>query len=128
DIRLLCQHFLGQLTSPAPKLSASALRLLEEYAWPGNVRQLQNELMRAAVLCDGVLRPEHLSPAVHGEAREAEVGLDLKRALELLERKLVGAALTRTSGNQTRAAKLLGVSRFGLQKMLKRLEIDAAGN
>ncbi|MGE0322813.1 MAG: sigma 54-interacting transcriptional regulator [Polyangiaceae bacterium] len=128
DIRALCQHFLSQLQAPAPQLSAAALRILEEYAWPGNVRQLQNELLRAAVLCDGVLRPEHLSPELRGEVREAEAGLDLKRALELLERKLVATALTRTSGNQTRAAKLLGVSRFGLQKMLKRLEIDATGN
>ncbi|MEZ4373191.1 MAG: sigma 54-interacting transcriptional regulator [Polyangiaceae bacterium] len=127
DIRALCQHFLSRLQAPAPQLSAAALRILEEYTWPGNVRQLQNELLRAAVLCDGVLRPEHLSPELRGEVREAEAGLDLKRALELLERKLVSTALTRTAGNQTRAAKLLGVSRFGLQKMLKRLEIDATG-
>ncbi|MEZ4229474.1 MAG: sigma 54-interacting transcriptional regulator [Polyangiaceae bacterium] len=128
DVRLLCHHFLAQMAETAPKLSAAALRVLEDYSWPGNVRQLQNELRRATVLCDGSLRPEHLSPELRREAREAEAGLDLKRALELLERRLVGEALERTSGNQTRAAKLLGVSRFGLQKMIKRLEIDATGS
>lgn len=123
DIRLLCERFLSTSQASAPKLSAAALRILEEYPWPGNVRQLQNELMRACVLSDGVLRPEHFSQELRHQASEAEIGLDLKRALELLERRLVSEALDRTAGNQTRAAKLLGVSRYGLQKMLKRLEI-----
>jgi DNA-binding protein Fis len=49
--------------------------------------------------------------------------LNLRRRLDVLEAELVRTALRRTQGNQTRAAELLGVSRFGLQKMIKRLEI-----
>ena len=68
---------------------------------------------------------EHLSPEVvdpeRGERRPD--GLNLRQRVDALELELVTMALERTAGNQTRAAELLGVSRFGLQKMMKRLDI-----
>lgn len=58
-----------------------------------------------------------------GAARDA--GLDLKSRVDSLERELLREALQKTRGNQTKAAELLGLSRFGLQKMMKRLGLDA---
>ena len=90
------------------------------------MRQLENEVRRALVLCDDTIEVEHLSPDVRdregSEAARVD-GLNLRRRLDVLEADLVRTALKRTQGNQTRAAELLGVSRFGLQKMMKRLEI-----
>ncbi|HVJ18650.1 MAG TPA: sigma 54-interacting transcriptional regulator [Polyangiaceae bacterium] len=108
------------------RVSKSALDILGAFAWPGNVRQLENEVRRALVLCDDTILPDHLSPEVrHGGGAETgrSDGLNLRERLDALEAELVRTALGRTQGNQTRAAELLGVSRFGLQKMMKRLEI-----
>ncbi|MBZ0118383.1 MAG: sigma-54-dependent Fis family transcriptional regulator, partial [Sandaracinaceae bacterium] len=89
---------------------------------PGNVRQLENEVRRALVMADDAIEVEHLSDEVRAVAGGAPLDeLDLKAQTESLERRLIRSALERTRGNQTRAAELLGVSRFGLQKMIKRL-------
>jgi DNA-binding NtrC family response regulator len=108
------------------RVSRAALDALAAYAWPGNVRQLENEVRRALVLCDDTIQLEHLGNDVRarsaGEAARPD-GLNLRRRVDALEVELVRIALRRTEGNQTRAAELLGVSRFCLQKMMKRLEI-----
>jgi len=95
------------------------------------VRQLENEVRRALVLADDTVLLEHLTDEVRNptgaEAARAD-GLNLRRRLDTLEAELVRAALRRTDGNQTRAAELLGVSRFGLQKMMKRLMIRIEGS
>ena len=127
DVPLLIQHFLkAHAGSRRIRLSRGALDALAAFAWPGNVRQLENEIRRALVLCDDTIDLEHLSPEVR-EREGAEPsrgdGFNLRRRLDVLEAELVRAALRRTQGNQTRAAELLGVSRFGLQKMIKRLAI-----
>jgi transcriptional regulator with GAF, ATPase, and Fis domain len=127
DVPLLVQHFINAHAGGRRiRISRAALDALSVFAWPGNVRQLENEVRRALVLCDDVIEPEHLSPEVRDRAgtEAARVdGLNLRRRLDVLEAELVRTALRRTEGNQTRAAELLGVSRFGLQKMMKRLAI-----
>ena len=107
------------------RITKPAMDLLSAYAWPGNVRQLENEVRRALVLADDVIGPEQLSAEIagKGEARAVD-DLNLRQRVDALEAELVRIALRRTDGNQTRAAELLGVSRFGLQKMMKRLEIS----
>lgn len=123
DIPLLIRHFLNQFApTPAPTVTPAALALLQQHAWPGNVRELQNEIRRAIVLCDGVIDVAHLTLDSPGEPM-APQGLNLRQHIDLLELRLIQTALRETRGNQTRAAELLGVSRFGLQKMLKRLKI-----
>jgi serine/threonine-protein kinase PknK len=118
------KFFLGKHGAPKTRVSPAAMDRLVGYAWPGNVRQLENEVRRALVLSDGTIGVEHLSPeivgaspAVHGD------GLDMRSRIDARELSLVHEALERTNGNQTRAAKLLGLSRFGLQKMIKRLGV-----
>lgn len=127
DVALLVQSFIKRYASDRRvRVSKAALDLLSAYGWPGNVRQLENEVRRALVLADDVVLPEHLSPEVRnggaGESGRAD-GLNLRERVDALEAELVRTALRRTDGNQTRAAELLGISRFGLQKMMKRLEI-----
>lgn len=123
DIPELVAHFVRKYGDPnhPPRIDRKTLAVLSQHAWPGNVRQLENEIRRALVLSDGPLRPEHLSPALTGEAPAVTTGTNLREHTDALERRLIQSALDQTKGNQTHAAKLLGVSRFGLQKMLKRL-------
>jgi transcriptional regulator with GAF, ATPase, and Fis domain len=82
------------------------------------------------VLADELIEAGHLSREVREGPQEhskGSLGLDLRRHVDALEGELVRRALARTGGNQTRAAELLGLSRFGLQKMIKRLGIDISG-
>jgi DNA-binding NtrC family response regulator len=89
------------------------------------VRQLENEIRRALVLGDGAIDVSELSVDVvrGGPATARNAGLDLKSRVDALETELLLEALGKTRGNQTRAAQLLGLSRFGLQKMMKRLGV-----
>ncbi|HKY34736.1 MAG TPA: sigma 54-interacting transcriptional regulator [Polyangiaceae bacterium] len=126
DVSVLVQHFL-KLHAPGRKvlLERAVLDALSSFGWPGNVRQLENEVRRALVLSDDNIRLEHLSREIAQASRPGRAGseFDLRGRVDELEADLVRAALRRTDGNQTRAAELLGLSRFGLQKMMKRLEI-----
>jgi transcriptional regulator with PAS, ATPase and Fis domain len=121
---LIAKHAQGR----SPSVTKGAMQRLTMFGWPGNVRQLENEIRRALVLSDGEIDVEHLSPEVGGAANAAvaDAGLDVKKRVDLLEATLVRDALDRTKGNQTQAAKLLGLSRFGLQKMIKRLGVSTA--
>jgi transcriptional regulator with PAS, ATPase and Fis domain len=108
------------------ELTSAARNALRAYAWPGNVRELENEVRRLLVLSDGRVDLAQLSPAIAAAAGGAAPvhDLDLRGHVDALESSLLSRALARTQGNQTRAAELLGVSRFGLQKMMKRLNIE----
>ncbi|MCA9608141.1 MAG: sigma 54-interacting transcriptional regulator, partial [Myxococcales bacterium] len=107
------------------RIDPRAMRALRGHRWPGNVRELENEIRRALVLADDTIALEHLSPALRGDSDSEPLDeLDLKGRVAALERRLIKKALETTFGNQTRAASLLGLSRYGLQKMIKRLEID----
>ncbi|MBM4363609.1 MAG: sigma 54-interacting transcriptional regulator, partial [Deltaproteobacteria bacterium] len=131
DIPVLVRHFLalhaaGRDVVPTPR----ALALLARFPFPGNVRQLENELRRALVLADRFVDAEHLSPeirAASGEPLPEEAPLDLRARTAALELDLVRRALEECQGNQTRAARALGVSRFGLQKMIRRLGLSPGG-
>jgi transcriptional regulator with GAF, ATPase, and Fis domain len=131
DIPLMVEHFLAKVaaaagrTAPKP-LDAAALARLVAYRWPGNVRELENEITRAEALSGDRIGIADLSPAV---AAAGDLGaavaddpdnLLLKPRVERLERSLLREALGRAANNQTKAAEILGLSRFGLQKKLKR--------
>ncbi|MET0409809.1 MAG: sigma-54 dependent transcriptional regulator [Polyangiaceae bacterium] len=126
DVLPLMKHFLEKYRpGQPPALSRSAADRLEGYDWPGNVRELENEARRALVMAEDLIMPEHLSAKVQGRATLSvdPDDLNVRRRIDQLETALVTDALERTGGNQTRAAELLGLSRFGLQKMMKRLQI-----
>jgi transcriptional regulator with GAF, ATPase, and Fis domain/serine/threonine protein kinase len=128
DIPLLVQHFIEKHGGGRrAKISAGALQCLRRFGWPGNVRQLENEVRRAIVLSDELIDVEHLSVDVQrpSDGGDEPVGLRVRPRVDALEAELVQAALVETRGNQTKAAEKLGLSRFGLQKMIKRLGIKA---
>ncbi|HEY6881760.1 MAG TPA: sigma 54-interacting transcriptional regulator, partial [Polyangiales bacterium] len=124
DIPGLVAHFLDK-HGEGRRIHPTALRALELRDWPGNVRELENELRRALALSDGELLVEHLTRGDASELSAPPSELDLHAHTERLTRKLVRDALALAEGNVTRAAALLGVSRFGLQKILKRLQLPA---
>jgi transcriptional regulator with GAF, ATPase, and Fis domain len=131
DVPLLVRHFLEKHApgkspgkrAPLAAVSDAAMDALCHYHWPGNVRQLENEIRRALVLADGTIKSSDLSPNLRGLSTQLPTGLNLRQRVDALESDLIRKALLETNGNQSRAAQLLGLSRFGLQKMLKRLEI-----
>jgi DNA-binding NtrC family response regulator len=117
-------------TTAVPKrVTPAAMSRLGAYRWPGNVRELENELMRAAALSDEHIDVGDLSQQVAGDAETAFTTLEdpdsltLRPRVERLERALLREALSRSGGNQTRAAVALGLSRFGLQKKLHRYQM-----
>jgi transcriptional regulator with GAF, ATPase, and Fis domain len=133
DIPLLVEHFLRKFADdhkrPPRRIARAALHKLVGYRWPGNVRELENEIARGASLGGEVISVEDLSPQVAAgdpaAALESPDDLTLKQRVERLERTLLREALHRSGGNQTQAARLLGLSRFGLQKKLRRYGLEA---
>jgi len=127
DIQELVAHFCAKHgEGRRVRVATEVLPALRSLPWPGNVRQLENEVRRALVLAEDEIRLEHFSPRLldpghDGSARDGHGGKELRAQVDRLERRLIREALAATDGNQTRAAKALGVSRFGLQKMIKRL-------
>ena len=122
DITLLARHFLARMAEelgrPGLVFTEPALSLLERYSFPGNVRQLQNMVERAATLADSDrLGPESLPASVRGIAEEGVTGevalppdFSLELHLDSSERRYLLAALERAGGVKTRAAELLGLT------------------
>ncbi len=120
DVPLLVEHFLESFGQPDCQVDPEVWEVLERHPWPGNVRQLENVVERALVLQKepGRLSVADLPVEVRSpQARPApqtgefpQEGVDL----EEVEKELIQSALTKTGGNQTQAAKLLGISRYAL--------------
>lgn len=127
DALLLAQAFLKRFAQEQRRslsFGDDAMAAIERHPWPGNVRQLLNAVKRASIMSDGnrVSAADIGLPAAGGE--EAAGGdLDLRQAREAAERRVVLAALSRTSSNVARSAELLGVSRPTLYELLARLGI-----
>jgi hydrogenase-4 transcriptional activator len=120
-----------RLGKPDVRLSPETLDLFDAYGWPGNVRQLRNEVQRAVAMtaAGGVIAPEMLSPIFAGASdtpsspRRAR-NVTLAAAVERLERDMIDAVLERTSGNVSQTARALGLTRRGLYLKMDRLGID----
>jgi two-component system nitrogen regulation response regulator GlnG len=133
DIPALAHHFLDNAASDIGKgirgLSINALGALQRADWPGNIRQLQHELTRLVAGCPpgGTIETPMISASLMAEQADSEPeagDLDLKRRLQDVERRLIEQALRRAKGNQSEAARLLGVSRNGLAMKLRRLGLE----
>jgi DNA-binding NtrC family response regulator len=130
DIALLAQHFVRKFAAahgkPVPRLMPRALELLEAFDWPGNVRQLENCLEQAVVLCQGD-RIDHgdlslgADSQADSEKERSGAGRELPPGLTLqeLEQRYILQTLVRLGQNRTRAAAALGISLRGLQYKLK---------
>jgi two-component system NtrC family response regulator len=126
DVPLLVDHFLrrfaGERTPPVTGVSREALDLLLKYAYPGNVRELENLIHRAVVLARGPLVTTADLPAPVAEAApeaDAGAGTFVERVTRF-ERQLIVDALGRAGGVQTQAARLLGMSERHLRYKLKK--------
>jgi hydrogenase-4 transcriptional activator len=124
-----------RLGKPDVRLSPATLELFDEYQWPGNVRQLRNEIQRAvAMATDGsLIEPEHLSPQLAGQAgssggRARPRRMTLGAAIDKLEREMIRAALDRTRGNISETARSLGLTRRGLYLKVRRLGLQVPGD
>ncbi|HOX46158.1 MAG TPA: sigma 54-interacting transcriptional regulator [Myxococcota bacterium] len=133
DILPLAAHFLARFSAEHgrahPGLTAQAAAALQSYAWPGNIRELRNELERACLLApDGAaLELGHLSERLGGGGLERSLQGSLKEVMERLEAMVVEAALARHGGNRTRCARALGISRQALVAKIARLGLGADG-
>jgi DNA-binding NtrC family response regulator len=139
EIGHLASFFLREacerLGRPGVRLAPETLDLFVAFSWPGNVRQLRNEVQRAVALAppDGLVVPECLSPAfgvpvdtpgIAPRLRSSRV--TLAAAVERLEREMIESALERSAGNISETARTLGVTRRGLYLKMERLGVSAA--
>jgi transcriptional regulator with PAS, ATPase and Fis domain len=126
EIALLADLFLRRLAAhngtQAPKVSAEVRALLERYDWPGNVRELHNAMERALVLSDGKeILPGHLPESLDRAGEPAQT--PIKARMESVEQKTIEDALAAENGNQTRAARRLGISRRTLVYKLEKYQL-----
>ncbi len=119
DIPLLVDHFIKKFSNESIHIDSKALKMLEDYTWPGNVRQLENVVQRALILCeDNKIIPEHI--IIEDEADE----IGFKGTLKEYEELLLKNRLEEYEGNRTLAAKSLGVSVRWVQLKIKELGED----
>lgn len=124
DIPLLVNHFLARYAAENDKavgeISKEALELLTRYAYPGNVRELQNIVERAVVMARGAVVTCADLPAEVQKAAPTPVADTLPAQVEELEKKAIAQALERAGGVQSRAAELLGLTERNLRYKLKK--------
>jgi len=133
DIPLLIQHFLERLRRETGKaiagVDSEAVQLLMSYDYPGNVRELENIIESAVVLCQNhEVTAEELPTGVRnaGEAPTAELRIPAGTPLEEVERLCILEALKQTEGNKRRAAALLGISEKSVYNKLERYNVRTA--
>ncbi len=133
DIPLLTQHFLNRYTTEMHKtvsgLSQEAINQLSGYTWPGNIRELENEVQRLVIQVDegDIVEPEHLSPRIRQVEslveRIAPPKGTLKEMVEHVERWRLTRALKEHGNNKTQTAVTLGITREGLHKKLAKFKM-----
>jgi hydrogenase-4 transcriptional activator len=138
EIPHLSTYFLREaserLAKPDVHLSSATLDLFARYWWPGNVRQLRNEIQRAVAMSvpGTAIEPDHLSPdlaAPPGGGGTAATAIprspagNLAAAVEAVERDLISSTLEYTSGNISETARVLGLTRRGLYLKMRRLQL-----
>jgi DNA-binding NtrC family response regulator len=124
-----------RLGKPGLRLGPDTLDLFDAFPWPGNVRQLRNEIQRAVAMAsgEGIITPDLLSPVFGASAdrlehpvRQRPERLTLPAAVERLEREMIEAALERSAGNVSETARTLGLTHRGLYLIMDRLGVSAS--
>ena len=155
DILLLADHFMAQESKKhhrsVPALTKASKACLMAYPWPGNIRELKNVVERTLLLCPlGILEPSHLPPEISGgvpgslygtgsagkgfvSSEDAasvlqKGGFSLEREVRQLEQRYIDAALGLSHQQISKAAELLGISRFALKRKLEKQEDSLEGD
>ena len=142
DIPDLVDYFMDQISQatglPKRRIGDDAMAVLQSHDWPGNVRQLRNNIERLMILAggdpDAVLDASMLPPDVgsmvpsmpNGNGGEHLMGLPLRDAREVFEREYLVAQISRFGGNISRTAEFVGMERSALHRKLKALGIGLA--
>ncbi len=142
DLRILAQHFLekysNELGKKVTKISSYAINLLNNYPFPGNIRELENLMERSVAITDtNILLPDSLSLSLHKQRRLVEgvkdkgydlndvpKGVSLDAILEDVERVYINKALECAHGDKTKAAELLGINSRSMRYRLDKLGVD----
>ena len=141
DIPELVQHFQGQIAQatglPKRVVGDDAMAVLQSHEWPGNIRQLRNNVERLMILAggdqDAVITADMLPPEIgalvptrpNGQGGEHLMGLALREAREIFEREYLVAQINRFGGNISRTAEFVGMERSALHRKLKSLGVGA---
>ena len=140
DVAPLVEHFMEQISQatglPKRRIGDDAMAVLQTHDWPGNVRQLRNNVERLMILAggdpDAVITADMLPPEVgsmvpsmpNGSGGEHLMGMPLRDAREAFEREYLRAQISRFSGNISRSAEFVGMERSALHRKLKALGMD----
>lgn len=140
DIPPLVEHFLRHY-KPDKEITISneALRAIVAYSWPGNVRELRNVVQRTSLYVDGIINLEDLPPEIKNEnpielllkaCHKCYVDGSMKfdQIVKCLESNLISEALRKSNGNQTKAAKVLGLSLSTFRDKLKKYDLFCPKN
>ncbi len=134
--RALLSRAVGQLGKSVPGLSQEALDCMTNYGWPGNVREMQNEIQQmlvlgpegrelgADLLSRHILRADPADPDEQDDEAIAGIEGTLKDRIEMLESRIIRETLIRHRWNKSRAARELGLSRVGLRSKLERYGLE----
>ena len=129
DIPILAEHLLDKIARETHKevhvIPDDVMSRLMEYDWPGNVRELENALTRAIVLSRGpALAPEHISVGDAGGRHTNDPFVPENDSLNAIEKAHVQRILTRTGGNKQETARVLGISRPRLYRMIEKYHLN----
>ncbi len=131
DIPAFADHFLQKFNREMKKtistIDPAAQEIFSGYGWPGNIRELQNVLERAVVLAPGETVTSDLLPPQLSQKGKEEIspGIALEDAVKKFKKDFIAQTLSLTKNNQSQAAKLLGIQRTYLNRLIKELEIGS---
>ncbi len=128
DIPLLINHFLEKFSKKIkksmPEVSSEAMEILKEYAWPGNVREIEHTIERILILEDtDIIRARDLPSFISQRQGEFPMFSEEPFSLEELEKRYIRFVLRRTKGKKTEAADILGINRKTLGLKIKKYEL-----
>lgn len=126
DKILLARHILSKITKeqsrPITGFTADAAQTIEAYHWPGNIRELENKIKRAAIMCEGKL----VTSADLNINTQEDFSINLRQVRHNAEKNAINVALSMAEGNNSAAAKLLGITRPTLYDLMKKYDISPA--
>jgi DNA-binding NtrC family response regulator len=129
DIPLLVEHFLEEFAKyydkPRPRMSNRVMSMLQNYGWPGNVRQLKNVIEGAVVMTQGEITAADLPEEIRTEGKNVtQVSISAEATLRDAERELIQAALIHYGGNRAQTARSLGLGRKTLYRKMEEFGLE----